>query len=68
MIWGAGATNESDKAFVTLMIFCEIIHREIGVIPTAVGDKLAVRQERHRGYEISMLEHTTKRFAGGGGP
>lgn len=35
------------------------------VFPTAGDDKLAVRRERHRDYEISMPEHTTKRFAGG---
>jgi hypothetical protein len=36
-MWGAGATNESDKAFVKLMIFCEIIHRKIVFSPPPVA-------------------------------
>lgn len=36
-MWGAGATNESDKVFVKLMIFCEIIHRQIVFSPPPVA-------------------------------
>lgn len=34
---GARATNESDKAFVILMIFCEMIHRKIVFSPPPVA-------------------------------